>query len=44
MISINLTTLKGQQLAAKYLYDGWLVVSFQSDSITLQSPSDAQEN
>lgn len=44
MITIDITTLKGQQIASKFLYEGWQIVTFQTNFITLQSPSYAQEN
>jgi hypothetical protein len=39
MININLNTLGGQTLAAKFLAEGWQVVTLDSNSITLQNPS-----
>lgn len=44
MITIDITTLKGQQIASKFLYEGWQIVTFQTNFITLQSPSYAQKN
>lgn len=39
MQTIDLTTLSGQQQAAQFIYLGWYIVEFKSDSITLQNPS-----
>lgn len=39
MQTIDLTTLSGQQLAAKLMYLGWAIVKFESDSIILKSPT-----
>ena len=39
MQTIDLTTLSGQQLASQLIYLGWAIVKFESDSITLQSPT-----
>lgn len=38
-ITINLTTLRGQQQAAKYIYAGWLIIEFGNDTITLKNPN-----
>ena len=39
MLTINLTTLRGQQQAAQYIYLGWLIIEFGNDTITLKNPN-----
>lgn len=44
MQTINLTTLRGQQQAAQLIYLGWSVVKFETDFITLQSPTHHEQH